>query len=156
MKGGGGLKQRGGTDQPDVIPGRVVLCCERATETARRGGRGVAEGRREMGRSVKRDTGKRWRDGNERRNETERKRRRKIAGTTALRFESRGGWDELRAIVGGRGGEGGGRCAVRCTAAIVFVIIKNAIRNCKLENGRARTPGGVLFMGCSLIFMRRN
>lgn len=37
----GGLKQRGGTDQPDVIPGRVVLCCERATETARGcGGRG--------------------------------------------------------------------------------------------------------------------
>lgn len=28
---------------------------------------------------------------------------------------------------------------VRC--AIVFVIIKNAIRNCKLENGRARTTG---------------
>lgn len=30
-------------------------------------------------------------------------------------------------------------------AAIVFVIIKNAIRNCKLENGRARTPGGVVY-----------
>lgn len=51
------------------------------------------------------------------------------------------------------GGETGAAGLV--LAAIVFVIIKNAIRNCKLENGRERA-GRPLFMGCSLIFMRRN
>lgn len=44
--------------------------------------------------------------------------------------------------VDGRGGIYA-RVLQSCVAhrAIVFVIIKNAIRNCKLENGRARTTG---------------
>lgn len=39
--------------------------------------------------------------------------------------------------------------------AIVFVIIKNAIRNCKLENGgeRQRAAQRALFMASSLIFI---
>lgn len=42
-------------------------------------------------------------------------------------------------------------------SAIVFVIIKNAIRNCKLENGEEQEPvtRRALFMASSLIFILR-
>lgn len=66
----------GGTDQPDVIPGRVVLCRERTRETDR-GDRGN-EGNGKIGEKRR----KRWRT---ERNETERKGRRKIAETTLVR-----------------------------------------------------------------------
>lgn len=50
---------------------------------------------------------------------------------------------------GRKGGGGGGQNRTRegrsVPAAIVFVIIKNAIRNCKLENGRERAGRSVVY-----------
>lgn len=58
---------------------------------------------------------------------------------------------------GGRtksGGGGGGRWrgGRPVPAAIVFVIIKNAIRNCKLENGRERACRPVVVYGLFIDF----
>lgn len=74
----------------------------------------------------------------------------RLGGGIVGQREEKGG----RTKSGGGGGGGGGRWrgGRPVPAAIVFVIIKNAIRNCKLENGRERACRPVVVYGLFIDF----